>query len=317
MDIMCPFRSMFKILLTGANGMVGRNIVAHSSAQSFDWLLPGRAELNLTDSNEVLAYVDTHKPDLVIHAAGLVGGIQANMAEPVRFLVDNVQLGVNLLMACKNVGVPRVINLGSSCMYPRAAANPLKEISLLTGELEPTNEGYALAKIVAARLCDYISQESAVLSYKTVIPCNIYGHFDHFEPNRSHMIPAVIHKLHQAKALGAKNVDIWSDGLSRREFMYAQDLADFLFYAVINFEVMPNLINVGLGRDWSINEYYQAAGQVVGYSGNFTHDLSKPAGMHQKLVDTELLAAFGWTAPTKLDQGLSATYEYYLGLINE
>lgn len=314
---MCPFRSMLKILLTGANGMVGRNIVAHSSAQSFDWLTPGRAELNLTDSKEVLAYVATHKPDLVIHAAGLVGGIQANMAEPVRFLVDNVQLAVNLLTACKIVGVPNVINLGSSCMYPRAAANPLKEASVLRGELEPTNEGYALAKIVAARLCDYISQENAALSYKTVIPCNLYGHFDHFEPNRSHMIPAVIHKLHQAKATGVKNVAIWGDGLSRREFMYAQDLADFLFYAIGHFEAMPHLINVGLGQDWSINEYYQAASVIVGYTGEFTHDLSKPTGMRQKLVATELLDTFGWKAPTTLEQGLSATYQYYLDNFNE
>jgi len=314
---MCPFRSMLKILLTGANGMVGRNIVAHSSAQQFDWLTPGRAELDLSDLNKVLAYVDTHKPDLVIHAAGLVGGIQANMAEPVRFLVDNLQLGVNLLTACKTVGVPRVINLGSSCMYPRTAANPLKESSVLTGELEPTNEGYALAKIVAARLCDYISQENTALSYKTVIPCNLYGRFDHFEPNRSHMIPAVIHKLHQAKSTGATSVDIWGDGLSRREFMYAQDLADFLFYAIGHFEAMPHLINVGLGRDWSINEYYQAASDVVGYTGEFTHDLSKPAGMRQKLVDTERLDTFGWQAPTKLEQGLSATYQYYMDYFNE
>jgi nucleoside-diphosphate-sugar epimerase len=308
---------MLKILLTGANGMVGRNVVAHPAANQFNWLAPSRTELNLTDLNEVSAYVDTHKPDLVIHAAGLVGGIQANIAAPVRFLVDNLQLGVNLLTACKTVGVPRVINLGSSCMYPRAAVNPLKESSVLTGELEPTNEGYALAKIVAARLCDYISQENSTLSYKTVIPCNLYGRFDHFEPNRSHMIPAVIHKLHQAKLTGATSVDIWGDGLSRREFMYAQDLADFLFYAIDHFEAMPNLINVGLGQDWSINEYYQATSKIVGYTGEFTHDLSKPAGMRQKLVDTGLLDAFGWQAPTKLDQGLATTYQYYLDYTNE
>ena len=317
MATMCPCRSMLKILLTGANGMVGRNVVAHPSAQQFAWLTPGRTELDLSDLNDVVAYVDTHKPDLVIHAAGLVGGIQANMAEPARFLVDNLQVGVNLIMACKTVGVPRVINLGSSCMYPRAAANPLKESSVLTGELEPTNEGYALAKIVAARLCDYISQENAALSYKTVIPCNLYGRFDHFAPNRSHMIPAVIHKLHQAKVTGASTVDIWGDGLSRREFMYAQDLADFLFYAIGHFEAMPHLINVGLGRDWSINEYYQAASDIVGYEGEFFHDLSKPAGMKQKLVNTDLLSTFGWEAPTALEQGLSATYQYYLDYFNE
>jgi GDP-L-fucose synthase len=308
---------MLKILLTGANGMVGRNVVSHSAASYFDWLTPSRRDLDLADVNAVLAYIDFHKPDLVIHAAGLVGGIQANMAEPVRFLVDNLQLGVNLLTACKAVGVPRVINLGSSCMYPRAAVNPLKESSVLEGGLEPTNEGYALAKIVAARLCNYISQECSWLSYKTVIPCNLYGRFDHFEPNRSHMIPAVIHKLHQAKLTGATNVNIWGDGMSRREFMYAQDLAGFLFYAIDHFDAMPNSINVGLGQDWSINEYYQAVSKIVGYAGEFTHDLSKPAGMRQKIVDTQLLDTFGWQAPTKLEQGLVATYQYYLEYFNE
>jgi GDP-L-fucose synthase len=202
-------------------------------------------------------------------------------------------------------------------MYPREASNPLKEEAVLTGELEPTNEGYALAKIVAARLCDYISQEAPELSYKTVIPCNLYGRYDHFEPNRSHMIPAVIHKLHQAKLSGSDVVDIWGDGLSRREFMYAEDLAHFLFYALDHFETMPNMLNVGLGQDWSINDYYQAASIVVGYEGGFTYDLSKPAGMRQKLVDTQKLAQFGWSAPTSLEQGLTNTYQFYLEKLND
>jgi nucleoside-diphosphate-sugar epimerase len=305
------------ILLTGAGGMVGRNVRGHSLANGFEWLTPGSNELNLADEQAVLAYVKTHKPDCVIHAAGLVGGIQANMADPVRFLVENLRIGVNLLTACKTVGIPQVINLGSSCMYPREASNPLKEEAVLTGELEPTNEGYALAKIVAARLCDYISQEAPELSYKTVIPCNLYGRYDHFEPNRSHMIPAVIHKLHQAKLSGSDVVDIWGDGLSRREFMYAEDLAHFLFYALDHFETMPNMLNVGLGQDWSINDYYQAASIVVGYEGGFTHDLSKPAGMRQKLVDTQKLAQFGWSAPTSLEQGLTNTYQFYLEKLND
>src|SRR5690606_3724887 len=180
-----------------------------------------------------------HKPELIIHAAGHVGGIQANIANPVRFLVDNLDIGRNTILAAKNNKVPNLINLASSCIYPRNAKNPLSEDLILTGELEPTNEGYALAKIMVARLCEYIVSENPELKYKTAIPCNLYGRHDKFSPEHSHMVPAVIKKIDAAKQSAQAELDIWGDGLARREFMYAGDLADFIFYAIDNFDKMP------------------------------------------------------------------------------
>ncbi|WP_432459142.1 GDP-L-fucose synthase family protein [Agarivorans sp. QJM3NY_25] len=301
-----------KILLTGANGMVGKNILAVAAGHAHEFLAPKSVELNLLDASSVRRYIAINQPEMVIHAAGVVGGIQANMAEPVKYLVDNMQMGLNILTAVKDAGIKKFLNLGSSCMYPRDAINPLAEDLILKGELEPTNEGYALAKVTSTRLCEYISHEDPERLYKTIIPCNLYGRFDKFSPNHSHMIPAVIRKLDEAKKNQLSQVDIWGDGEARREFMYAADLADFIFYALDNFSAMPQNLNVGLGEDYTINEYYQAVADVVGYKGTFTHDLSKPVGMTQKLIDNSKLKEFGWSYKTTLDIGIKKTYEFYL-----
>lgn len=197
-------------------------------------------------------------------------------------------------------------------MYPRDALNPLGEELILKGELEPTNEGYALAKVTSTRLCEYIRQENPARLYKTIIPCNLYGRFDKFDPNHSHMIPAVIRKIDEAKKNNLVELDIWGDGEARREFMYAEDLADFVFYAITNFDKMPQNLNVGLGTDYTINEYYEAVAKVVGYTGSFKHDLSKPVGMKQKLIDDQKLKAFGWSYKTSLELGIQKTYNFYL-----
>ncbi|MCK5819849.1 MAG: GDP-L-fucose synthase [Psychromonas sp.] len=301
-----------KILLTGANGMVGKNILVFAKSYQHEFLSPSSTELNLLDELSVQEYVRTNKPDMVIHAAGIVGGIQANMAQPVKFLVDNMQMGLNILTAANDGGIGKVLNLSSSCMYPREALNPLSEDLILKGELEPTNEGYALAKITSTRLCEYIRSENNERLYKTIIPCNLYGCFDKFDPNDSHMIPAVIRKLDEAKKNNQQEIDIWGNGEARREFMYAEDLADFVFYAIDNFEKMPQNLNVGLGKDYTINEYYQAVADVVGFRGSFKHDLSKPVGMKQKLIDDKKLKEFGWAYKTELKIGIQKTYEFYL-----
>jgi len=306
-----------KILLTGSRGMVGNNIAKHSHAQNHKILTPTSTKLNLLDSESVQSYIDTNKPDMVIHAAGIVGGIQANMAEPVKFLVDNMQMGLNILMSAKSCGVKKFMNLSSSCMYPRDAQNPLSEGLILKGELEPTNEGYAIAKVASTRLCEYINREDESFLYKTVIPCNLYGKYDKFDPEHSHMIPAVIRKINDAKNNNLKSIDIWGDGLARREFMYTADFADFVYYAIDNFRVMPQNINVGLGHDYTINEYYQKIANVVGYQGEFTHDLSRPTGMQQKLIDDTRLKEFGWQYQTTLEQGLQKTYEYFLNEVEK
>jgi len=301
-----------KILLTGSRGMVGSNIAKHSYAQNHDLLTPTSTELNLLNSENVQGYIDNHKPDMVIHAAGIVGGIQANIARPVKFLVDNMQMGLNILMSSKASSVKRFMNLSSSCMYPRDAQNPLSEDLILKGELEPTNEGYAIAKVATTRLCEYINREDSTYLYKTVIPCNLYGKYDKFDPEHSHMIPAVIRKINDAKNNNLKSIDIWGDGLARREFMYAADFADFVYYAIDNFETMPQNINAGLGHDYTINEYYQKIAEVIDYQGEFNHDLSRPTGMQQKLIDDTRLKEFGWRYKTTLEQGIQETYEYFI-----
>lgn len=300
-----------RVLLTGGQGMVGRNIQEHGKACDWEIHAPSRADLDLRDFGATLDYVRQLQPDFIVHAAGRVGGIQANLASPVDFLVINLDVGRNIILAARQAGVRRLLNLGSSCMYPRNAQNPLEERAILAGELEPTNEGYALAKIVAARLCQYIRSEQPELLYKTMIPCNLYGRYDKFAPEHSHMIPAVIHKLHSASIDGYQEVDIWGDGLARREFMYAGDFADAVMHAMDNFEAMPDLLNIGLGRDYTINEYYEEAAAVIGWHGSFHHDLTKPVGMKQKLVSIERQVAWGWQAGTSLRDGIRKTYDYY------
>lgn len=300
------------LLLTGGSGMVGHNILEHPSAGGWTILAPASRELNLTDASAVTDYVAAHKPDLVVHAAGQVGGIQANMAHPVAFLERNTAMGRNIIMAAYQTGVRNFLNLASTCMYPRAAKNPLREEMILTGELEPTNEGYALAKIIATRLCQYIRREDEGAQYKTIIPCNLYGRHDKFDPMNSHLLPAIIHKVHLAKQNGEKTVEIWGDGTARREFMYAGDLADAVMKAASDIDALPELMNCGLGHDHTINAYYETVADVIGWDGEFTHDLSKPVGMKQKLCSTDRQDGWGWTAPTSLRDGIKMTYDFYL-----
>ncbi|MDR2409712.1 MAG: GDP-L-fucose synthase [Bacteroidales bacterium] len=301
-----------KILITGSRGMVGKNISNFLSANNFKLLTPSSVELNLLNRDAVDKYIKLNSPDFVIHCAGIVGGIQANIDNPVKFLVNNTQIGINIIMSCYANGVKNFINMGSSCMYPRNAKNPLKENAILSGELEPTNEGYAIAKINSTKLCEYINRENSNCRYKTIIPCNLYGKYDKFDLMNGHMIPAVINKIHEAKINNKESVSIWGNGHARREFMYVEDLADFTMYAINNFSKMPQNINVGLGYDYSINEYYKIIADVIGYHGIFTYDTSKPIGMKQKLIDDTELKKFGWCSKFNIKLGIKITYDYYL-----
>jgi GDP-L-fucose synthase len=300
-----------KILLTGGTGMVGRNVIDLANSRGIAIEAPGRSDLDLLDAAAVTRVIARIQPDLVIHAAGRVGGIEANMRSPVTFLIENLDMGRNVVMAAHAAGVPRLINLGSSCMYPKDLGRPLTEDDILSGPLEPTNEGYAIAKLTVTRLCQYISQETPDLDYKTLIPCNLYGRYDAFDPSRSHLAAAALLKLHQAKVGGAKEVEIWGDGSVRREFMYAGDLADAILTAAERFATLPPIMNVGAGTDLTVNQYYQAAAEVVGYQGIFSHDLSRPVGMKAKLMDVSRATKWGWNAPTSLHDGLAATYAWY------
>ena len=301
-----------KLLITGGSGMVGQNILNHPFAKSWKIFAPSSNELNLANTLECEKYISKKMPNLIIHCAGKVGGIKANIDEPVEFLDKNIMIGRNVIMGARLAGVKNLINLASTCIYPRLAKNPLNEEQILKGELEPTNEGYALAKIFSTRLCEYIRREDSTYQYKTLIPCNLYGLYDKFDPNKSHLVPAIIHKIHQAKMSNKPSVDIWGDGNARREFMYSADLADAVFNAANNMEILPNKINIGVGNDYTINEYYKTIAEVLGWNGVFTHDLSKPVGMMRKLSDTSLQSNWGWKPKTSLKNGLTKTYQYYL-----
>jgi GDP-L-fucose synthase len=294
--------------------MVGRNVLEHPAAAQHEWLCPTRRELDLCDRAAVLAYMVKARPDVVVHAAGKVGGIQANIASPVAFLVENLDMGTNVVLAAASGRVPRLLNLGSSCMYPKDHDEPLREELVLGGPLEPTNEGYAIAKCAVARLCSYMARQDPELRYKTLIPCNLYGRWDSFDPVNSHMAPAVIRKLHEATQRGATAVEVWGDGTARREFLYAGDLAACIQRCLVpaHFDALPELMNVGLGHDHTVDDYYRAAATVVGYRGGYRHDPSKPSGMKRKLVAIDRQLAWGFRADTDLATGLRHTYQYFL-----
>ena len=300
-----------KILVTGGSGLVGKNLV-ETFSNNHTVLSPSHSELDLLDYSSVFHYLENQNPDVIIHCAGKVGGIQANIKDPLGFFVQNLDMGKNLVLAAYERKIPKFINLGSSCMYPRNAPNPLKEEMVLQGELEPTNEGYALAKVSIQRICEYINMMNSEFDYKTLVPCNLYGRWDKFDPSRSHMIPAVIHKLHMAKMNNVVTVEIWGSGEVRREFMYAGELAKSIFHVLDNYEKCPSVLNIGLGQDFTINEYYEIAAEVIGFQGSFIHDLSKPEGMKQKLVDIGRLNKLGWKNSLSLKEGIEKTYKFYL-----
>ena len=302
---------MARLFLTGGQGMVGRNLRDHPGLSRWEVLAPARAELELSDARALQDWLARHRPDAVVHAAGLVGGIQANMAEPVRYLAENARIGLNVIEACRAARVPVLINLSSSCVYPRDLGDGLTEDRILTGALEPTNEGYALAKIMAMRLIEYATREDPELAWRTLIPCNLYGPHDKFDPRHSHLVPAIIHKLHQAKQAGADTVEIWGDGEARHEFMYAPDLAGAILRALDDPNALPLVMNVGPGRDHSINDYYRIAAEVIGWQGRFIHDLDRPVGMRRKLLDVTRQTAWGWAPQTPLRDGIAATYAHY------
>lgn len=303
------------ILLFGGTGMVGRNVLDAAAERNVEVIAPPRGEVDLLDGSAVLAAMRRIAPAVVIHAAGRVGGIEANIREPVAFLTENWDMGRNVVMAARTAGITRLINLGSSCMYPRDPSRPLRESDILAGPLEPTNEGYAIAKCAVLRLAEYVSAENPELRYQTLIPCNLYGRYDTFDPRRSHLAAAAIDKLHRARTSGAGTVAIWGDGSARREFLYAGDLADAILAAVERFDTLPPVMNVGAGVDHSVDDYYRAAADVVGYVGAFAHDASKPAGVKSKLMDTRLARSWGWSARTPLHEGLAKAYEYYLTIV--
>lgn len=306
------FNKNLKIYVTGGSGLVGRNLIENSHLSKCNIIAPAHSELDLLNYDNVYTFVNKEKPDLIIHTAGQVGGIAANMADPYGFFSNNIIMGVNIVKAAKETGVKNLLNLSSSCSYPCNAINPLSEDMVLTGSFEKTNEGYAIAKTAILRMCEYLTNQFEGYHYKTLIPCNLYGRYDKFSPKNSHLIPAIIRKLVDAKKNNISIVDIWGDGESRREFMYAGDFAEIVVKIIEQLEEMPITMNIGLGYDYTINEYYDKVAKVVGFKGKFIHDLTKPSGMKQKLLDISLQKSLGLDYNHSLENGIKKTYEYYL-----
>jgi GDP-L-fucose synthase len=299
---------MKTILILGASGFVGKNFLNNVQASKYNILCPYSDELDLLDKSAITSYLKNNRPDIIINAAGKVGGILKNIKSQYSFLLENTLINLNLISASKEQKVKNFINLSSSCIYPSNLGRPIKEDDLLTDKLEKTNEGYALSKIIGLKLTEYIDDE---FNYKTIIPCNLYGPHDNFDINFGHMIPSVVNKIHNAKIKGHETVTVWGDGHSKREFMYINDLIDFIYFSIKNFERLPKIINVGLGYDYTIKEYYQIISKIIGYDGKFEFDTSKPQGMKRKLVDISKLNDLGWTHKYSIEQGLRDTYKFF------
>lgn len=302
-----------QVLLTGGSGLLGGAIRRLAPELAPDWILvaPTHADLDLQDRQATARFFAASGIDLVIHAAARVGGIASNIAHPMAYLLDNLEINNNVLREACRAGVPGLLYLGSSCMYPKDIPRPIREEDLLSSPLEPTNEGYALSKIAGAKLCEFISMEQG-LAFRTLIPPNLYGPGDHFAPERSHLVAAILHKLHVAKTRGERSVEIWGDGTARREFLYVDDLARFILRATpATLREQPLLLNVGTGSDHSVHDYYRIGAKVTGYTGGFSFNLDAPVGMRCKLLDSRRAGEYGWSTPTGLVTGMAAAYGDY------
>lgn len=311
-----------RIYVAGHRGMVGSAIVRQLIAlghPASHILTRTHAQLDLTDQAAVRAFFAQEKPDQVYLAAARVGGIHANNVYPADFIYDNLMIQANVIEAAFRNGVTRLLFLGSSCIYPKLAPQPMSEQALLTGTLEATNEPYAIAKIAGIKLCESYNRQHGV-DYRSVMPTNLYGPGDNYHPDNSHVIPALIRRFHEAKAQGAPEVAIWGTGTPMREFLYVDDMAAAsvhvmnLAKAVYEQHTQPMLshINVGYGSDMTIAELARSVGQAVGYTGAITFDTSKPDGTPRKLMDSGRLHSLGWRARVPLNDGLAIAYQDFL-----
>lgn len=300
-----------KIYVAGHRGLAGGAIWKKLEEKGYTNLLGKTSkELDLTNRNEVFEFFKHEKPEVVIDAAARVGGIQANNTYPAEFLSENLQIQTNLIDASNAINVDKLLFLGSSCIYPKFAPQPIREDSLLTGALEPTNDAYAIAKI-AGILQVQASRRQYGRHWISAMPTNLYGPGDNFHPENSHVLPALMRRIHEAKVNDLEEVTIWGSGTPRREFLYIDDLAEACFFLINNFD-SAEPINVGVGTDVSIRELAVLISEVVGFSGKLTQDLSKPDGTPQKLLDVTNINNCGWKATTSLQEGLHKTYDWFL-----
>ena len=309
-----------RIYVAGHRGMVGGAILRQLQGRADTTLITRtHAELDLTDQAAVQAFFAAEKPDLVILAAAKVGGIHANNTYPAQFIYENLMMECNVIHQAYAHGVTRLLQLGSSCIYPKEAPQPMAEDALLTGTLEPTNEPYAVAKIAGIKLCESYNRQYGV-DYRSVMPTNLYGPGDNFHPENSHVLPALIRRFHEATARGDAVVTIWGDGSPMREFLHVDDMAEASLFVLdlprdvyeANTQPMLSHINVGTGTDVTILELAQLVARVTGFQGRIETDPSKPNGTMRKLMNVDRLAAMGWRARIGLEEGVSETYRWFL-----
>ena len=305
--------------VAGHRGMVGSAILRRLQAQGTDTITRTRAELDLTDQSAVRAFMKTEQPDAVILAAAKVGGIHANNTYPAAFIYENLMIEANVIHEAYAAGVKKLLFLGSSCIYPKMADQPMCENALLTGTLEPTNEPYAIAKIAGIKLCESYNRQYNV-DYRSVMPTNLYGPGDNFDPENSHVLPALLRRFHEAVQNCATQVVVWGSGTPMREFLHVDDMAEASLF-VMNLdqasyanETNPMLshINVGSGRDVTIRELAETIAEITGFTGEIIFDTSKPDGTPRKLMDVGRLARMGWTAKISLNDGITDTYKWFL-----
>jgi GDP-L-fucose synthase len=300
-----------RIFVAGHHGLVGSAIVRRLEALGYDNLiLRSRTKLDLVNQAAVAAFMREAKPEYVFLAAARVGGIHANSTYPADFIRDNLQIQTNVIDSAYRANVSKLLFLGSSCIYPRLAPQPMKEEHLLSGPLEATNEWYAIAKIAGIKMCQAYTQQHDFNAI-SLMPTNLYGPGDNFDLENSHVLPALIRKCHEAKIAGAKTVEIWGTGQPRREFLHVDDMADAAVYLMKNYD-SPEIINVGTGTDVSIRELAELVQRVVGFEGDLKFDTSKPDGTPRKLLDVSRLVQAGWQANIGLQDGIARTYEWFL-----
>ena len=311
-----------KVFVAGHRGMVGAAIVRVLKRRGYENIVTRtHAELDLADQGRVRAFFEAERPQKVVLAAAKVGGIHANNTYPAEFIYQNLMIEANVVHESWRAGVKELLFLGSSCIYPRMAPQPMREDALLTGTLESTNEPYAIAKIAGIKLCESYNRQYGV-DYRSVMPTNLYGTGDNYHPENSHVIPALIRRFHEAKAAGAEKVVIWGTGTPKREFLFVDDMAEASVHVMeldratyqANTQPMLSHINVGTGEDLTIRELAETIGRVVGYRGRIEFDPSKPDGTPRKLMDVSRLHALGWRARVGLEEGLAIAYRDFLAM---
>ena len=305
---------MATVLVTGASGMLGQHLVTMLENRGYQVLAPSREDVDLTDAAATSTYLQSNTIDAVVHCAAYVAGIASSKASKHHSFDANVSMGMNLIRSCLDNKISTLLNVGSATVYPSDAPQPLSETSLGQGAFEGPIEGYALSKYVVYRACAMANEQYDV-AFKTILPCNLFGPYDNFSLETGHMLPAILHRMHQAKEQDNAPIVIWGDGSAKREFLYAPDLADFICFSLENFEALPEVMNVGSGVEVSVKEMHQHMAKITGYSGELKHDLDKPVGRLRRYLDLHHQQRLGWSPKTPFEEALALTYDYLRGTL--